>query len=113
MYNVDAGEIYKPRKHLEITWHWRGRGCTPLWNGRLIGRWNSEIIPPDPGLRELDRRGITACRVKDLGDLKRINVDVEGMGRSRAVIIYGPLFSRAEHHRLIDVAIELLAVDGV
>src|SRR5262249_49514603 len=46
-------------------------------------------------------------------NLKRVDVDVEGVGRSGAFVIERPLFSIAKCHGLVDLATELLVVDRV
>src|SRR5712692_5685209 len=40
-------------------------------------------------------------------------MDVERMSRPWTVVIHGPLFGCAKQHCLIDMAVELLSVDGV
>src|ERR1051325_8378448 len=78
MQNVHACEIYESSQHLKVA-----------------ARWDREIIPPDPGTRQLNRNPAVLFRIHDLDNLKRIDVDMERMGRT-AIVIHGPLFSRAE-----------------
>ena len=95
MQNVHSCEIYESSQHLKVA-----------------TSWDREIIPPDPRSRQLNRSRALR-RIEDLYNLKRIDVDMERMGRA-AVVIHGPLFSGAEMHGLIDRSIvELLAIDCV
>ncbi len=96
MQNVHACVIYESGQHLKVA-----------------TSWDREIVPPDPGSRQFYRNPTVLVRIHDLNDLKRIDVDMERMGRA-AVVIDGPLFDRAELHGLVDrFHLELLAVDRV
>src|ERR1051325_1134267 len=68
MQNVHAGEIYESSQHLKVA-----------------ASGNREIIPPDPRTRQFYR--IRALRrIEDLHNLKRIDVNMERMGRAAVVI---------------------------
>src|SRR5215216_5369181 len=96
MQNVHACEIYESSQHLKVA-----------------TRWDREIIPPDPRSRQFYRNPAVLFRIHDLDNLKRIDVDMERMGRA-AVVVHGPLFSSTELHGLIDRSlVELLAIDCV
>src|SRR5689334_2515963 len=99
MQHICAGEIDKSAAHLYVAAHWDGN-----------------VVPPDPGFRQLDFVFYVLCAV-ERNYLEWVDMNVEWMrcsATARVIVVKRPLFHVSKLHRLLEVLIlKFPVIDGM